>query len=195
MKNIQTVVHPQHLLNSEAYFTNPTWADNTLHNTNGRVPSNKLRDQVNGFLGLSLCSFWTCLQMKKKKLPWGMVFPWVLKALPFQLQHHVVLNPLVEKQKGSSGFCFCGDLGRGLGLKHFMVELGWQTRAAREAAIRHLSTMFVFVKVTIAVHQSALKRFLKLRFKYDSQTYQLHPNAIKSWPSKLFIIPVVCRTM
>lgn len=104
-------------------------------------------------------------------------------------------EPFGGEAEGSSGFCFCGDLGLGLGLKHFMVELGWQTRAAREAAIRHLSTMFVFVKVTIAVHQSALKRFLKLRFKYDSQTYQLHPNAIKSWPSKLFIIPVVCRTM
>ncbi|KAL6277749.1 hypothetical protein ACE6H2_021350 [Prunus campanulata] len=70
--------------------------------------------------------------------------------------------------EGSSGFCFCGDLDLGLGLKHFMVELGWQTRAAREAAIRHLSTMLFFVKVTIAVHQSALKRFLKLKIQDSS---------------------------
>ena len=45
------------------------------------------------------------------------------------------------------GFSFCGEVVHGLGLKHLMVALGWHTRAAKEAAIRHLSTMGGFVRV------------------------------------------------
>lgn len=46
------------------------------------------------------------------------------------------------------GFSFCGEVVHDLGLKHLMVALGWHTRAAREAAIKHLSTICgLFVRV------------------------------------------------
>ena len=46
------------------------------------------------------------------------------------------------------GFSFCWEVVHDLGLKHRMVALGWYTRAAREAAIRHLSTIGgLFVRV------------------------------------------------
>ena len=54
-------------------------------------------------------------------------------------------NTLLRDFEGDEGLCLSGEVVP-VGLKHLMVELGWNTRTAREAAMRHFSPIVVIQK-------------------------------------------------